>query len=96
MDAAAELGRNPVSMHQVQPEYGDEQGWRGTGLPKPSREAKFSGANGVREISIFPVELTTTKVGNLTRLTLTLAICVTIHTSSRSTPLLSVSSFCSG
>ena len=25
MDAAAELGRNPVSKHQVQPEYGDEQ-----------------------------------------------------------------------
>ena len=25
MDAAAELGRNPVSEHQIQPEYGDEQ-----------------------------------------------------------------------
>ena len=25
MDAAAELGRNPVSQHQIQPEYGDEQ-----------------------------------------------------------------------
>ena len=25
MDAAAELGRNPVSKHQIQPEYGDEQ-----------------------------------------------------------------------
>ena len=25
MDAAAELGRNPVSKHQVQPEYGDER-----------------------------------------------------------------------
>ena len=24
MDAAAELGRNPVSKHQIQPEYGDE------------------------------------------------------------------------
>ena len=24
MDAAAELGRNPVSKHQVQPQYGDE------------------------------------------------------------------------
>ena len=33
MDAAAELGRNPVSKHhQIQPEYGDEQadaGWDG-------------------------------------------------------------------
>ena len=25
MDAAAELGRNPVSKHQIQPEYGDVQ-----------------------------------------------------------------------
>ena len=25
MDAAAELGRNPVSKHQVQPEYGDDR-----------------------------------------------------------------------
>ena len=30
MDAAAELGRNPVGKHQIQAEYGDEQdhaGW---------------------------------------------------------------------
>ena len=25
MDAAVELGRNPVRKHQIQPEYGDEQ-----------------------------------------------------------------------
>ena len=25
MDAPAELGQNPVSKHQIQPEYGDEQ-----------------------------------------------------------------------
>ena len=25
IDATAELGRNPVSKHQIQPEYGDEQ-----------------------------------------------------------------------
>ena len=25
MDAAAELGRNPVSKRKIQPEYGDEQ-----------------------------------------------------------------------
>ena len=25
MDAAAELVRNPVSKHQIQPEYGDEK-----------------------------------------------------------------------
>ena len=25
MDAAPEIGRNPVCKHQIQPEYGDEQ-----------------------------------------------------------------------
>ena len=25
MDAATEFGRNPMSKHQIQPEYGDEQ-----------------------------------------------------------------------
>ena len=32
MDATAEIGRNPVSKHQIQPRYGDEQadaGWDG-------------------------------------------------------------------
>ena len=49
------------------------------GLPKPSRETKFSGANADREKLIFPVQLTTCRMGNLTRLIHTLAICVTIH-----------------
>ena len=39
-----------------------------------SRETKFSGANGDKEMFIFPVELTTSRIGNLTRLILTLAI----------------------
>ena len=30
-----------------------------------SRETKFSGANGDRETFIFPVELTTSRIGNL-------------------------------
>ena len=71
MDPAAELGRNPVSKHQIQPE---------NGLPNPSRETKFSGVNADREILIFPVQLTTSRIGNLTRLIHTLAICVTVHT----------------
>ena len=50
------------------------------GLPNPSRETKFSGANGGKEISISPVQLTTSRIGNLTGLTLTFAIYVTIHT----------------
>ena len=77
MDVAAELGRNPViSKYQIQPENGDEQAVRGTELPKPSRETKFSGANGDREILIFPVQLTTGKIDNLARLNLALAIYV--------------------
>ena len=30
-----------------------------------SRKAKFSGANGNREILIYPVQLTTSRIGNL-------------------------------
>ena len=44
-----------------------------------SRETKSSGANADREIFIFRVQLTTSRIGNLTRLIHTLAICVTIH-----------------
>ena len=44
-------------------------------LPNPSREAKFSGVNGDRKQSFFPVQLTTSKIGNFTRLILTFAIC---------------------
>ena len=40
-----------------------------------SRETKFSGANGDRDIFIFPVQLTASRIGNLTRLIHTLAIC---------------------
>ena len=35
--------------------------------------------NADRGILIFPVQLTTSRIGNLTRLIHTLAICVTIH-----------------
>ena len=81
MDAAAELRRNPVSKHQTQPEYGDEQAGSGRNcLPNPSRKTKFSGANADREMFIFPRQLTTSRIGNLTRLIHTLAICVTIYT----------------
>ena len=52
-------------------------------MPNPSREIKFSGANGEREIFIFPVLLTTSKIGNLTRLILLLLYVMTIHTYSK-------------
>ena len=62
MDAAAELGRNPVSKHQIQPGYGDEKADAGRDYRTTSRETKFSGANGDREIFIFPVQLTTCRI----------------------------------
>ena len=44
MDAAAELGRKPVSKHQIQPEYGDEQADSGrncrTRLARPNSQAR--------------------------------------------------------
>ena len=54
-----------------------------TGLPKLSRETKFLGANGDRETLVSPVQLTTSRNGNLTRFSLTLATCddyTNIHT----------------
>ena len=50
------------------------------GTAKPVSRDQFSGANADKEIFIFPVQLTTCRIGNLTRLIHTLAICVTIHT----------------
>ena len=38
------------------------------GRPNPSRETKFSGANGARKIFVFPVQLTTRRTGNLAQL----------------------------
>ena len=78
MDAAAEIGRKTASKHQVQPEYGDEQADAGR-VPNPFHEAKFSGAYGDREIFIFPVQLTTSRIDNLIRLIHVLVIRVTIH-----------------
>ena len=45
-----------------------------------SRETKFSGTHGDREILIFPVQLTTSRIGNLTRFVHTLLYVMTyIH-----------------
>ena len=75
MDAAAELGRNPVSTHQIQPvEYGDEQADAGRDcrirLSRPNSQARTRTGK-----LVFPVQLTTSRIGNLTRLMHTLAIC---------------------
>ena len=82
MGAAAELGRNPVSKHQIQPEYVwrmNRLTWDGT-AENPSRETKFSGTRGDRGMFIFPVQLTTSRIGNLTRLIHTLVYVMTIQT----------------
>ena len=46
MDAAAELGRNPVSKHQIQPEYGDEQADAGRTAEPVSRDQILRHARG--------------------------------------------------
>ena len=53
MAAVAELGRNPVNKHQIQPEYGDKQVDAGRGCRNPPREFKLLDANGYREKNIF-------------------------------------------
>ena len=57
-------------------------------MPNPSRETKDSGANGDRKTFIFPVQLTTSRIGNLPRLILSLATCddyTYIHTETQDT-----------
>ena len=53
---------------------------RGTGGLNPSRETKFLGTHGDRGMFIFPVQLATSRIGNLTRLMHTLLYVMTIHT----------------
>ena len=50
MDAAADIGSNLVSKHQIQPERGEWAGWHETGRPNLSHETNLSGANGSKEI----------------------------------------------
>ena len=58
--------------HQIQSECRELAGGRGMGQPNLSRETKFLGTNGGREMLIFPVQVTTSKIGNLTQLIHTL------------------------
>ena len=78
MDAAAELGRNPVSKHQILPEYGSRLTRDGMAEPI-SRDQILRHARG-QGILIFPVQLTTSRIGCLTRLIYTLLYVMTIHT----------------
>ena len=87
MDAAAQLGGNPVSKHHIQLEYGDEQTDAGrdcrTRLARPNSHARTR----TGKYYFSPVQLTTCRTGNLTRLIHTLAICVTIHTIHAGVPI---------
>ena len=72
----SDFSLNTSLLHRIQPEYGDEQADAGrdcrTRLTRPNSQAR---TNADREIFLFPVQLTTSrKIGNLTRLTHTLAI----------------------
>ena len=55
MDAAVELGRNPVSKHQIQHECGDEQADAGrdcrTRLARPNSQARTNADRGTLHFS---------------------------------------------
>ena len=72
-----ELGRNPVSKHQIQLEDGDEQADAGRDC-RTRLGTKFSGAN--RKKNNFPGQLATSRIGNFTRLVFLLIYVMTIHT----------------
>ena len=71
MDAAAELGRNPVSNIRFSLTMEMSRLTR-DGTAEPVSRDQFSGTYGDRGILIFPVQLTTSRIGNLTRLIHTL------------------------
>ena len=73
MDAAAELGRNPGVSTRFSLSLEMSRLTRdGTArLARPNNQAR----TGTNQIFIFPFQLTTSRIGNLTRLILTLAIC---------------------
>ena len=55
------------------------------GQPNLTRETKLSGANGDRENPIFLVQLTTSRIGNRTRLMPNLLKVTTTHTNTQQT-----------
>ena len=80
MDAAAELGRNPGSMHQIQPEYGDEQADAGRDCRTRQARPNSQAQTWTGKYSFFSVQLTTSRIGNLTRLIHALALICDDHT----------------
>ena len=80
MDAAAELGKNPVSsISTIFSQSIEMSRLTLDGTAKPvSRDQILKRERG-QETFIFPVQLTTSRIGNLTRLIHTIAMCVTIQ-----------------
>ena len=78
MDAVAESGRNPVSKHQIQPEYGDERVEAGcdgrTCLARPNFQARTE--TGKKKKT---VQLTASRIASPTRLTHNLLKVPKIH-----------------
>ena len=68
--------RFSLGMHNEQA----DAGWDGRTRRARPNSYKFSGVNVDRETSIFPVQLTTSRIGYLTRLIHTLLYVMTIHT----------------
>ena len=54
MGAAAELGRNPVSKHQIRPEYGDEQANAGRDCRNRLARPNFQARTRTGEYMNFP------------------------------------------
>ena len=79
MDAVAEIGRNLVSKHQIQPEYGDEQADAGrdcrTRIVRPNSQARTR----TGKYKFFLLSRPRAGLATLTRLIHILAICVTTH-----------------
>ena len=58
-----------MSKHQIQQsECGEWAGWRGTGRPNPLARPHSEPRTGAEKISVFPVQLATSRIGNLARL----------------------------
>ena len=68
-----------MSKHQIQPEYGESSRLTREGTAEPvSRDQIHRRVRGQRGMLIFPVHLTTSRIGNLARLIHTLLFVMTM------------------
>ena len=66
MDAGAEIERNPASKHQIQPDYQEWSRLTRDGTVEPVSRDHFLRRERGQEMLIFPVQLTSSRIGNLT------------------------------